>query len=43
MAALYYLEASERLNRGLERQLLVIMFAILIVVVALSDWRGATV
>lgn len=43
LAALYYLEASDKLTQLLERQLLIIMGAILIVVLLLSDWTGATV
>jgi hypothetical protein len=43
LAALYYLEASDKLNQGLQRQLLLIMFAILLVILVLSDWSGATV
>ena len=43
LAALYYLEASERLTQLLQRQLLAIMCAILLIVVLLSDWTGSTV
>lgn len=43
LAALYYLDASERLTAGFQRQLLAIMCAILLIVVVLSDWTGATV
>lgn len=43
LAALYYLDASERLSSRFKRQLLTIMGAILLVVIALSDWTGATV
>lgn len=43
LAALYYLDATERLSDRFKRQLVVIMSAILIVVLALSDWTGATV
>ncbi len=42
LAALYYLDATERLTKSLERQLLSIMFAILVIVIALSNWSGAT-
>jgi hypothetical protein len=42
LAALYYLDATERLTRSLERQLVVIMLAILVIVVSLSNWSGAT-
>lgn len=43
LAALYYLESEERLSGKLKRQLFVIMGAILVLVIALSDWSGATV
>lgn len=43
LAAIYYLDASERLSRSLIRQLLVFMMAILLIVILLSDWTGATV
>jgi hypothetical protein len=43
LAAFYYLEASERLTALLQKQLLAIMFAILIIVLLLSDWAGSTV
>lgn len=43
LATLYYLDATDKLTRLLERQLLLIMAAILIVVLVLSNWTGATV
>lgn len=43
LGALYYLQASDRLNKSLERQFLAIMCAILLIIVVLSDWTGATV
>jgi hypothetical protein len=43
LAALYYLDASDRLSRLMQRQLLLIMIAILVVVFLLSDWSGITV
>jgi hypothetical protein len=43
MAAIYYLEATSRLSKLLERQLLAVMAAILLIVLVLSDWTGATV
>lgn len=43
LAALYYLDSHDRLTALLERQLLAIMFAILLIVVVLSDWTGVTV
>lgn len=43
LAALYYLDATERLTPQLQRQMLTIMAAILVIVVFLSDWTGSTV
>lgn len=43
LAALYYLDASGKLTQLLERQLLVIMWAILVIILVLSDWTGSTV
>jgi hypothetical protein len=43
LAALYYLDASEKLTKLFQRQLLLIMFAILLVIIVFSDWKGATV
>jgi hypothetical protein len=43
LGALYYLDATDRLNVLLQRQLLIIMAAVLLVVIVLSDWTGATV
>lgn len=43
VAALYYLEATDRLSDLLQKQLLSVMVAILIIVLVLSDWTGATV
>jgi hypothetical protein len=43
LAALYYLDAKGRLTISLQRQLLAIMGAILLVVIILSDWAGSTV
>src|SRR3990167_7968368 len=43
LAALYYLDASERLTDRFKRQLLAIMGAILFVVIALSNLTGSTV
>lgn len=43
LAALYYLDATERLTQRFKRQLLVIMGAIILIVIVLSDWTGATV
>jgi hypothetical protein len=43
LAALYYLDAKDRLTISLQRQLLIIMCAILAVVIVLSDWAGSTV
>lgn len=38
IAAIYYLDATEKLTHLMKRQLLIIMFAILTVVILLSDW-----
>lgn len=43
LAALYYLDNQERLVPKLKKQLLMIMSAILLIVLALSDWSGSTV
>lgn len=43
LAALYYLDASQRLTDRLNRQLFFFMCAILVIVFLLSDWTGATV
>jgi hypothetical protein len=43
LAALYYLDASNRLTKLMQRQLIAIMLAILLVVLILSDWTGVTV
>jgi hypothetical protein len=43
LAALYYLDAKERLTAGTQRQLLIMMVAIIFFVVVLSDWAGSTV
>jgi hypothetical protein len=43
LAALYYLDATDRLNSLMQKQLLAIMAAILLIVIVLSDWTGATV
>lgn len=43
MAALYYLDATDRLTTNLQRQLIGIMGVILLIVLVLSDWTGATV
>ncbi|OVE79117.1 hypothetical protein BVY00_01250 [bacterium G20] len=43
LAALYYLDAAERLTPSLQRQMLGIMAAILLIVIVLSDWTGSTV
>ena len=43
LAALYYLDATERLTPSLQRQMLGIMSAILVIAVVLSDWTGSTV
>jgi len=43
LAALYYLDATDRLTSVIQRQLLAIMGAILLIVLLLSDWTGSTV
>lgn len=43
LAALYYLDAADRLSKNLQRQLLTIMAAILVIVIVLSDWSGSTI
>ncbi|MGH7156495.1 MAG: hypothetical protein ACREGG_00010 [Candidatus Saccharimonadales bacterium] len=42
LAALYYLDATERLPRRLERQMLGIMVAILAIILVFSNWTGST-
>jgi hypothetical protein len=42
LAALYYLDATDRLSYTLQRQLVGIMLAILLVIVLFSNWSGAT-
>lgn len=43
LAAMYYLDAHNRLNKLLQRQLIGLMLTILLIVLVLSDWTGATV
>ncbi len=43
LAALYYLDATARLSAVLQRQLLAIMCAILVIIIVFSDWTGSTV
>lgn len=43
LATIYYLDASDRLSALLQRQLIAIMLAILLIVLVLSDWTGITV
>jgi hypothetical protein len=43
LAAFYYLDATDKLTILMQRQLLAIMLAILLIVLILSDWTGATV
>jgi len=42
LAALYYLDATERLPKVLQRPMVVIMLAILLVIVIFSNWTGTT-
>jgi hypothetical protein len=41
LAGLYYLDATERLPRRLERQMIAIMLAILFIIVVFSNWTGS--
>ena len=43
MAALYYLDHNDRLSRGARRQFIFIMVAIVLLVVAFSDWGNKVV
>lgn len=43
LAALYYLDATDRLSQNLQKQLMGIMLAILLVIVLFSNWTGATI
>lgn len=42
LAALYYLDATDRLSRTLQKQLTAIMLAILLIIVIFSNWTGST-
>jgi hypothetical protein len=42
LAALYYLDAAQRLSAALQRQMLAIMLAILFVIIVFSNWTGST-
>jgi hypothetical protein len=42
LAALYYLDATERLSVLLKRQMVGIMLAILLIIVVFSNWTGST-
>ena len=42
-AVLYYLDHHEKLNKGLQRQIIFIMLAIVVVVLAFSDWGDKVV
>jgi hypothetical protein len=42
-AGLYYLDATDKANSLIKRELLLIMGAILVLVIALSNWKGVTV
>jgi len=42
LAALYYLDATDKLTASLRKQLLGIMMAILSIIVLLSNWSGST-
>ncbi len=43
LAALYYLDHTKRLNKGLRRQIVFAMIAIVIVIVVFSDWGSKIV
>lgn len=43
LAAVYYLEATDRLTGLIQRQLIAIMCAILVLILVLSDWTGSTI
>lgn len=43
LAALYYMDATEKLTPSFEKQALALMVAILLVVIVLSDWSGTTI
>lgn len=43
MAVLYYLDHSDRLSRGVRRQFIFIMVAIVVVILAFSDWGDKVV
>jgi hypothetical protein len=42
LAALYYLDATDKLTDSLRKQLLGIMVAILVIIVVFSNWSGST-
>jgi hypothetical protein len=42
LAALYYLDATDRLTKILQRQLMAIMLAILLIIMVFSNWTGST-
>lgn len=42
LAAIYYLDATDRLSAGLQKQMLGIMLAILFVILVFSNWAGST-
>lgn len=43
LAGLYYLDATEKLSKTLQRQMLTIMLAILLIIVLFSNWTGTTI
>lgn len=43
IAAIYYLDATEKLTARFERQAIVFIIAILLIVIIFSDWSGVTV
>ncbi|MEK7059539.1 MAG: hypothetical protein AAB971_02155, partial [Patescibacteria group bacterium] len=43
LAVLYYLDHNDRLSKGIRRQFIFIMMAIIVVVLAFSDWGDKVV
>lgn len=43
LAALYYMDATEKLSASFQKQALALMFAVLVIVIVLSDWSGTTI
>jgi hypothetical protein len=43
MAGLYYLDHNDRLSRGVRRQIVFVMIAVVVVILAFSDWGDKVV